>query len=181
MMQITVPFNKKNEARALGAKVVDGKWCIPDGLAEDKKAELLSLFGSGMVETQPAKAPDVAEAKPEVKPESKALKEFKKEFSSWEECLSLDTLSILEALKSHGLPESLTMRGRIFRRFARMLPGDYPVTYDGLVCFYPALDEIYPKDKIKEALSAFSGDYKKAIENSRLSDDMKGLLLFVLP
>lgn len=183
MIQIIVPFDKKNDARTLGAKVIDGKWCIPDDLPDNKKKELWSLFGSKKTEDAPVskqETPAIAPAT-EQKGQTKNVEVIKKEHSSWEECLCLDTLSILEAIKAHGLPENLMMRGRLFRRFTRILPGDYPITYDGLLYFYPKLGELYPKTRIKEALSGFSGDYKKEIENSKLSDDMKGLLLFVLP
>ena len=169
MIEIQVPFNEKDKARTLGARVVEGKWCIPDGLPEDKKNKLVSLFGDkNKTEKQTAEegsksAPDAASA------------------FSWEECLTKSTLHILNALKRVGLPENATMRGRLFRRLNRFVPGDYPVTYDGLVLFYPELSVFYPKETIKETLLTFSGDYKKAIEESRLPDDMKGLLLLVLP
>ena len=103
----------------------------------------------------------------------------------WGEIISAkDVLYIISAIKKYGMPDDVGMRGRIFRRLNNRKADDYPVTYDGLKIYFPKLNEYYPEDTLAELVRKFSmtGNYKINIANDKeLADDLKNLLLFILP
>ena len=166
-MLITVDFNRKEEARALGARVIDGKWCIPENVSEENKKLLLEKFGTpSSGETSNVKQHFAKDAQRE----------------EFEAALQKSNLHLLIYIKEKGFPSDAHQRALVFRRFNNAGEQEYPVEYSSLRMFCPEIETIYPDDQIKDVIKNLkTPDFKAEISSSLLKEDMKELLLFILP
>lgn len=166
MQEIKVPFDKKDQARSLGARVINGIWCVPEDIPAENQNKLNELFGE-RIEATSAVASSPAS----------------KDQRDWNEVLLEDSVTLMSELKKQGFPEDKLLRSRIFNRLKDTKAGDYPVTYEGLRVFLPELNKLYPEAELKKAITTIGGgDYKKNISSIKtLSVDEKALLLFILP
>ncbi len=104
---------------------------------------------------------------------------------TWDDMLAKNTLDIIHAVKKVGFPADTATRARIFRRLRNLHSEDYPVTYEKICQYYPEMEQFYPRavveEKITTLLSNGSNNYRKDIETGSEREDIKELLLFILP
>lgn len=104
---------------------------------------------------------------------------------SWTSVLEeKNTLKIALFVQKYGLPNLENDRITMLKILSKRLPGEYPITYDGMLEISEEFCQKYSEEYVQNLLSqCITGqrNYVDEVRDSLLSEEEKALLFFVLP
>lgn len=105
--------------------------------------------------------------------------------SFWKEVIEThNPLKLALAIQENGMPGNESQRTQILHILSLRRPGDYPITYDGMIECSKDFELCYPKERVLELTKqniTGSQPYQDDIRNAKITDEEKELLMFFLP
>ena len=191
--KIEVPFEKKAKARALGAvfNKDDRCWYIPDNADESTETALRNLATEEESLSETVCNTDIScNSTENVTNNILQSEETSGHYSEiatedWNNLItSRDTLKIALTIRDYGMPNNETQREELLKILSIRRPGDYPVSYDGMLECSENFASLYSIERtttlIKDCIKG-ERSYMDEIRNSNLTGEEKALLMFVLP
>lgn len=104
---------------------------------------------------------------------------------AWDSILEeKNTLKIALYIQKYGLPDLENERITMLKILGKRHPGEYPITYDGLINMSDEFNQKYSEEYVQDLLrQCITGqrNYIDEVRDSMLSEEEKALLFFVLP
>lgn len=186
--EVTVDFNSKDEARAIGVKFENGKWRTNSyaGMhvtpADDSHA-VLAKFVTGLQYWDDKK------------------EEFFDEFKVPEECLcsendeagwrillhftNWNALHAITMLHNCGLPRYSEERAMLLRYFATARPGEqYVADYESIADYCEKFKKAYgwdTLDRLRKQYRILGYDFRASLNQTEIPDEVRMLFLFAFP
>lgn len=192
MERIVVPFEKKAKARELGIifNKTDRNWYFPEGIEVDRKLAIENLLKEEPVfpESVETEICDIVNNKTQedlITPNEELLSLNQSMTETWENLISSEEpLKIALAIKEIGMPADTQLRTRLLKILGLRRPGDYPITYDGMLICSESFASIYTEEYVSELIAKVitgAKSYTEEIKEADITEEEKALLLFILP
>lgn len=185
MEKIEIPFEKKRQARELGAYFdrQTREWFIPDNTKEENATKLRTLIFNNEPEIVSLEENNEYAVCENV--QSFSYTAYENDDFDWsfvESCE--DNLKVAIAVKEHGMPSNEQIRIQILRKLGSKIPGTFPITYDAMCEYSEKFSQMYGEELVSNLLHQCitgSRHYSEDIRLSDLPEEYKLLLMFVLP
>lgn len=192
MERIVVPFEKKAKARELGIifNKTDRNWYLPEGIEVDRKLAIENLLKEESVfpESVENEICDLTNNKTQedlITPNEELLSLNQSMAETWENLISSEEpLKIALAIKEIGMPADAQLRTRLLKILGLRRPGDYPITYDGMLICSESFASLYTEEYVSALVAKVitgAKSYTEEIKEADITEEEKALLLFILP
>ncbi len=192
MERIVVPFEKKAKARELGVifNKTDRNWYLPEGIEVDRKLAIENLLKEESVfpESVENEICDLTNNKTQedlITPNEELLSLNQSMAETWENLISSEEpLKIALAIKEIGMPADAQLRTRLLKILGLRRPGDYPITYDGMLICSESFASLYTEEYVSALVAKVitgAKSYTEEIKEADITEEEKALLLFILP
>lgn len=195
--RIVVPFEKKAQANKLGVlfDITSRQWYIPEDANEETAEALRSLANVSTDSSETDFCNTDTDNNDQNFVDNSSIRNTNKssifvrnsnsEVPNWSELLAAeDTLRIALAIRDSGMPPSEEERECLFKILSRRKPGDYPVTYEGMLECSELFAESYSMEYAENLVKSCTFGqkfYADEIRESDLTNEQKAFLMFVLP